>query len=316
MTSSGRTASTPEQEASDAFGRGDNATAQRLYRSLLVTGPTSTGEAFYNLGVVARRLGFHGEAVRLITRALRLHGADRPPPRRSVIVPVLDFSPHSPFNIRTLLDDLKGFDGEVVCVFNDPAVARALDRHPRIDKRAINSANAGVGRAWNIGINLAEGATIFVLNADLKVTPETLDTLERHLLSLPDAVAVGVSGDRIDWQTLKTKTFIDQSATLPTNVDMVSGFLFALHADRFHGAGLTFDPRLGPCFYEEMDLALKAHERGLKLYVVPTTGWQHRWGVSRNATPIVYFGRETDRALILARNAMIIKIRRDALLTK
>ena len=37
---------------------------------------------------------------------------------RSFIIPVLDYSPHSPYNINTLLVDLEEIHGEVICVFN------------------------------------------------------------------------------------------------------------------------------------------------------------------------------------------------------
>ena len=77
--------------------------------------------------------------------------------QRSLIIPVLDFSPHSPFNIHTLLADLQEVSGEVVCIFNSLEVFEALRHHPRIDKFCFNKSNAGVSRSWNMGINLSEG---------------------------------------------------------------------------------------------------------------------------------------------------------------
>ena len=40
------------------------------------------------------------------------------PLSRGIIIPVLDDSPHSKFNIKTLLDELEDISGEVICVFN------------------------------------------------------------------------------------------------------------------------------------------------------------------------------------------------------
>jgi len=41
---------------------------------------------------------------------------------RSFVIPVLDFSSHSSYNIMTLLDDLKIINGEVICIFNSDEV--------------------------------------------------------------------------------------------------------------------------------------------------------------------------------------------------
>ena len=42
---------------------------------------------------------------------------------RSFIIPVLDYSPHSPYNVTTLLDDLESIHGEVICIFNSHEVS-------------------------------------------------------------------------------------------------------------------------------------------------------------------------------------------------
>ena len=80
---------------------------------------------------------------------------------RSFIIPVLDMSPHSRYNIYSLLDDLEKIEGEVICIFNSPEVFQLLHNHPRIDKYCYNKQNAGVSRSWNLGINSAESTTVF-----------------------------------------------------------------------------------------------------------------------------------------------------------
>jgi hypothetical protein len=62
---------------------------------------------------------------------------------RSFIVPALDYSPHSPNNITTLLNDLEEIHGEVICIFNSHEVFDKFHGHPRIDKYCFNSLNAG-----------------------------------------------------------------------------------------------------------------------------------------------------------------------------
>ena len=60
---------------------------------------------------------------------------------RSFVIPVLDFSPHSPYSIYTLLEDLADVSGEVICIFNSEEVFEALKSHSRIDKFAYNNLN-------------------------------------------------------------------------------------------------------------------------------------------------------------------------------
>ena len=87
---------------------------------------------------------------------------------RSFVIPVLSLGQGARYNILTLLEDLRGIGGEVICIFNNRDAFERLQNHPRIDKYCFNKTNAGVSRSWNMGINLAEGATVFILNEDLR----------------------------------------------------------------------------------------------------------------------------------------------------
>lgn len=302
--------------------------------------PTSA-EVFAHLGTTLRQCGRDAEAEIHLSRALELDpnaidavlglaemkldrkeyqaagelvdsydarvGFPRPA-ERSVVIPVLDYSPGSPHNILTLLDDLKPFQGEVICVFNGDEVFADLKDHPRIDKWSYNKFNAGVGRGWNIGINLAEGATIHVLNADLKISVGTLDRLEYWLNVLPDALCVGVTAHWMDYDTLVEVNSMNSGAfDQPIVADKVSGQLFSLHAGRLHDAGITFDPRLSPYFGEESDLAFKARQNGLKIYAVPETEFFHSWGISKRDRPIQYMGRPVHRLRHMTRNRILLE---------
>ncbi|MBY0430567.1 MAG: glycosyltransferase, partial [Rhodospirillales bacterium] len=226
---------------------------------------------------------------------------------RSAVIAVLDDSPGARFNIISLLDDLAGFDGEVIVVFNGPAMFEALKDHPRIDKWSLNRHNVGVGRAWNIGLNQAEGAVVFVLNADLHVTPAALLEIECQLLTLPEAVIVGVGGDLLDLRTLQPTLIRQrQEVTQPMPVDRVSGYLLALHAQRFHDAGMSFDPRFSPYFHEETDIALQARAHGLKLYAVPAAGVEHDYGISCRDRPILWFGRPVETHRMQVENGLLL----------
>ncbi len=224
---------------------------------------------------------------------------------RSFVIPVLDMSPHSQFNIRTLLTDLSGIDGEVICIFNSPEVFSALHTHPRIDKFCFNKLNAGVSRSWNLGINLAEGRTVFIMNADLHVKPDAIIELERYLYQLPDAVLVGPQGSYLDLENLRVIQYFQKGTfDQPIRTHDVSGFFFALHLERFLSRKLCFDVRYSPCFMEEWDMAIQVMKAGLCSYTVPVVAWEHEWGISgrRDNTAIHYFGRTVMRNDILMAN--------------
>ncbi len=232
-----------------------------------------------------------------------LYGADEI--QRSFVIPVLDFSPHSRFSITTLLEDLKEIDGEVICVFNTPEVFEQLKDHPRIDKYCYNKLNAGVGRSWNMGIDLAEGNAVFVMNADLKIGPKAIDELEKALFSLHNAVIVGPHGSLVDFQNLQVRHYYRKgNFDKAVQTHDVSGFFFGLHMERFLSKGLRFDPRYSPCFMEEWDMALQVMQAQLACYAVPVTDFEHDWGISENHQnpEIVYFGRSLRRNDILLAN--------------
>ena len=227
------------------------------------------------------------------------------PAERSFVIPVLDFSRHSPYNIFTLLTDLQGVAGEVICVFNGADVHRALREHPRIDRYCFNSQNAGVSRSWNIGINLAEGRSVFVLNADLHISPRAIEQLERYLFELPDAVIVGPQGTRVDAARLEILAYYSKGGfDAPVRTDDVSGFCFALHRERFLAHGLAFDVRYSPCFMEEWDMGMQVKRAGLACYAVPVNEFEHHWGISAASGDVrlAYFGREVSRDDVLEAN--------------
>lgn len=236
-------------------------------------------------------------------------------PKRSVVIPVLNYSPGSPYNIRTLLEDLQDFDGEVICIFNGDEVYHDLRDHPRIDKFSYNKFNVGVSRGWNMGINQAEGDTIHILNADLRVAVDMLYRLEDYLHTLPDALCVGVSAHWIDPFNLKeVQSFNSGTFSQPIEADSVSGQLFSLHSRRLHDAGISFDPRLTPYFGEEADLFIKARLNGLKIYAVPETDFAHSWGISVRDRPLLCFGRPVHRTHRIIDNQILLQEKAQRLL--
>lgn len=224
--------------------------------------------------------------------------------RRSFVIPVLDMSPASPYNIEKLLSDLDEIEGDVIVIFNSIEMAEKLKSHPRIDYSAIMSSNVGVSRAWNIGLNISDTEVTFILNSDLTLERETVDILERHLLELPDAAIVGPQGSFFEFNTMKDILYFDKGTfdgAIP--VDAVSGFLFAVKTEYFNNGILKFDNRYTPCYFEEWDIGLQAKLAGLKSYVVPAAGYKHEWsGSIRALATIKYLSREETRDEIYNRN--------------
>ena len=224
---------------------------------------------------------------------------------RSFVIPVLDYSPNSPFNIDTLLSDLENIEGEVICVFNSHEVFEKHHRHPRIDKFCYNNLNAGVSRSWNIGINLSEADAVFILNSDLHIKPQAIEALYHYLFSLEDAVMVGPQGGLVDFENMADKKYYSKgSFQQPIRVQAISGFLFGIHRKRFLDHQLSFDVRYSPCFMEEWDIGLQIIRAGLASYAVPVRDFEHEWGISSSTdnSKIVYFGRTVRRDDILLEN--------------
>ena len=225
--------------------------------------------------------------------------------KRSFVIPVLDMSPHSAYNILTLLDDLTPIQGEVICIFNSPDVFMRLKDHPRIDKYCFNKLNAGVSRSWNLGINLAEGRTVFILNADLHIKPAAVTQLEHFLHTLPKAVFVGPQGTYLDFKNQRIIQYFQKGQfDRPIRTHDVSGFFFALHRQRYLDHHLCFDVRYSPCFMEEWDMGMQVMRADLAIYTVPVKDFEHEWGISSSEEdrPVVYFGRTVYRNAVIADN--------------
>lgn len=235
--------------------------------------------------------------------------------RRSYVIPVLDRSPHSPYNIATLLADLATAPGEVVVIFNDAEPFNAFRDHPRIDKWVFNKTNAGVPRSWNIGFESSEGDLVYFLNADLKVSAGSLDALDQAQAAL-GAAMIGPEGSdikavrvtdgqgRVGTDVRVTHHYGRGEVTQPLRATSVSGFFFAVDAHAFRRHGLRFDVDYSPCFFEEWDIAMQLLERGLTTYLVPVPDYDHVWGVSQKSGAMVnYFGRTVSRDAVHAENA-------------
>ncbi|NTV49886.1 MAG: glycosyltransferase [Geobacteraceae bacterium] len=224
--------------------------------------------------------------------------------RRSFVIPVLDMSPASEYNILTLLTDLEDIEGDVIVVFNGQEVAEHLKDHPRITRYAIMKQNIGVARAWNLGLEIAVTPTVFVLNADLHVERQAIDALEQALYELPAAACVGPQGSFVEYALARDYIHFDKGAfNRPLEVDAVSGFFFVIKLQHFNEKIIRFENGFTPCYFEEWDLGLQIKRAGLKNYIVPTSAYDHHWsGTIRALREINFYEKAETAGEIMMRN--------------
>lgn len=225
-------------------------------------------------------------------------------PARSFVIPVLDYSPASEYNILTLLNDLEQVEGEVIAVFNGQRVGEELQHHPRITRHAIMKQNVGVARGWNVGLNMAESNTVFIVNADAHIEPDAVTAVEDGLLRLPGAACVGPQGAFVNYALCRDYCFFDKGGFAePLEVDAVAGFFFGVNRRLLAEHGVVFENGFTPCYFEEWDLGLQLRRAGLKSYIVPTTAYEHHWsGTIRALRSIPYMGHDETAGAILLRN--------------
>jgi len=192
----------------------------------------------------------------------------------------------------------------VIVVFNGASVGDELKAHPRITRHAIMKQNVGVARGWNVGLDMAESDTAFIVNADARISLDAVLAIEQGLKQLPGAACAGPQGSFVNFPLCRDYHYFDKgSFNVPIEVDAVSGFFFAVNRRLCSEHGLRFEDAYSPCYFEEWDLGLQIRRAGLKSYIVPTTAYDHHWsGTIRALRMIPFLGREEAATDILLRN--------------
>ena len=222
---------------------------------------------------------------------------------RSFVIPVLDESPDSFYGIDTLLSDLSEIDGTVIVIFNSPRMAEKYGNHPRIDLYSVMSQNIGVARAWNIGLDMSRTDVTFILNADLQITVQAVESVEQALLISPEVAIAGPEGSffcfekAADYQHFR-KSMVWEDIT----VDAVSGFFFAVRTSYFHNKVLKFENAFTPCYFEEWDLGLQIKKAGLRSVIAPIFGYHHQFSLVKKKEPIRYYDESEEVPMIHGRN--------------
>ena len=185
-------------------------------------------------------------------------------------------------------------------------------------KIILNRENLGFAKANNQGIKLSQGKYILILNPDIIVLPGAIEVLYQFMEAHPEVTLCGpklLNPDKsiqyscCRFPTLYTpvlrRTFLgkvpffrkkleeylmkDFDHARPCEVDWLLGAALAMRRSGLDKIGF-FDERFF-LYFEDVDLARRAHKAGLKVYYVPASQMYHfhqRLSATHSAFPALF----------------------------
>ncbi len=188
-------------------------------------------------------------------------------------------------------------DHEIIVVINryeespekTEALLKAVKSEPHVTRWCLVSQNAGVARAWNVGVHLSEGSLFLIMNGDCIVGKGALSALLQPFSDSKTGI-VGVGGIRNGKKT-----------NSPGPCDAVYGFLFAVRKKVYDDIG-PFDNHFSPLADEE-EYCRHATENGWSVVIAEGAEYSHEYRISNQVNcNIVYMGRTVERAWLDKRN--------------
>ena len=246
--------------------------------------------------------------------------APAPDPEASIVIPVHGRSDLTRACLESVAAHTDGVSFEVIVVDDasrddTPALLRSANGV----RVVTNPANAGFLRSCNAGARVARGRYVVFLNNDVIVRHGWLGALVRTADDQPD---VGVIGARVVFpdgtlQECGSSVWRDGSTRqhgrgddpgrpefqAVRDVDYCSGACLLVRRELFETIG-GFDDRFQPAYYEDVDLAFQARERGYRVIVQPEAVVEHHEGGT-------YGGDESSR-----RKRAFIDLHRERFVTK
>lgn len=182
---------------------------------------------------------------------------------------------------------------EVIVVDNaseDGSADLVAKNFPEV-KLIRNQQNLGFSGGCNIGLKIAQGDVLVLLNQDTQVYPGWLQSLSQALQN----EKIGIAGCKIFYQDRKTLqhagAWLDWPLGMPHHygyqeqdtgqwdearaVEFVTGAALAIRRDVLNQVGLL-DERFWPGYFEDIDLCFRAREAGYEVWYIPAAVTLHQ----------------------------------------
>ena len=220
----------------------------------------------------------------------------RRPPRVSIVIPVYNHCHETIACLESIAEHTKAIPHEVIVVDDCSRflTSSTLNRARGL-KLLRNTKNLGFILSCNRGAEESRGEYVLFLNNDTTVTPGWLEALLETFASIPDAGFVGAKliypdgrlqeaggviwRDASGWNYGKTGDPRHPRYNFRRETDYCSGACIMLPRALFLSLG-GFDERYRPAYYEDVDLAFKVREAGLKVIYEPAAEVIHHEGLT------------------------------------
>ncbi len=214
-------------------------------------------------------------------------------PRASIIIVTFNNLELNRLCLEKLYEQTEWPNYEVIVVDNDSTdgtreflqEAESAYQNLRV---VLNDANLGFAAANNIGLKMATGEFLVLLNNDTVVTRGWLSALLRHLIANPDIGLVGPVTNAIANEA-RIEVAYQQIEDMPNwaagyvrdhdcetfSIPMLAMFCVAMRRDVFERTGLL-DEQFGVGMFEDDDYCRRVTELGFKL-VCARDSFIHHW---------------------------------------
>lgn len=199
--------------------------------------------------------------------------------------------------LKSIMEHLPSSSLEILLVDDAYPGTENIDQLAEIECVTFirNKRNLGFLLSCNHAATLARGRYIYMLNNDTELCPGAIDTLVALLETRPDIGMVGSKllypdgtlqeagsilwSDASGWNFGRNGDAARPEFNYLRQVDYCSGASVMIARALFDELG-GFDPMLAPAYYEDADLALRLHARGLKVMYEPRSIVIHHEGKS------------------------------------